>query len=148
MTTAFVLERKVWEFAAWDGHMESALVSQTYLEPEGEPSEDERFHPVRIFVNRESAELAMEQLERLERNDRNAFRYLEPVAEIELDPHKLVEVGIVAPVRDSDPTTDIQLLDLWWEEQSPTWTEEQREFVWSLFPQVRFYAIREIPFED
>lgn len=90
----------------------------------------------------------MEKLARRDRMNYNVFRFLESWSEIEIDPHKLVELGIVAPVRDSDATTDIQLLELWWEEQSPTWTEEQREFVWSLFPEVRFYAIREIPFED
>jgi hypothetical protein len=36
----------------------------------------------------------------------------------------------------------------WWEEHSPTWTDEQRNAVWDLFDNLRFYDVTEIPLED
>lgn len=146
MTQMYLVTRRSWDATYWeaDVHLTESYPYQTYFETE--PWEGFRTVPVALATTREEAEQVAARLEAEARADRNPMWFDTSWQSPSEDYFR--ERQIVPPVVSEHWRDARNTLGAWWEEQSPTWTDDQRHAVWDLFDNLRFYDVTEIPLED
>src|SRR5262245_27032601 len=122
-------------------------INKANVRAEGDPC-----HPVRAFRDRAAAEAFAARKEAAKRKAEYPFRYLmsheERFSDVSTRPHEevlgwLAEHGF--PLPGSKPGH--YPLSAWWEDVSSGLTPARRKLLWDQFDKVRFYEVREVPFE-
>ncbi len=146
MRTMYLIQRRGWDAQNWRKYTQLAesLPYQKYFEEE--EWEDFRNIPVAVTSTLTEANKAIAQLEVEARRDRNPFWFDTPWTQ----PPKgfFTAIGVEEPPVQETRWENSDELLAWWDEHSPTWTDEQRNAVWDLFDNLRFYDVTEIPLED
>lgn len=148
VTTAYLVRRHAWDDGPF--HFPRICSSASYQGPRGFWHEGvgPRSVPVLVFQTRQEAEavaarLTREIRERLSPTLVSDGNLEQSSLEWDVLTEKLFALDILPPLTD-----DEEAFRVWWDEQSPTWTDDQRHAVWDLFDNLRFYDVTEIPLED
>ncbi|MDY3563617.1 hypothetical protein R5W23_005233 [Gemmata sp. JC673] len=115
--------------------------------------EDRRFVPVAAFTIREDAERRMRELELEAARLFNPFWRIGPLFALASQPEALLpRLAVIAGSLPSDAVANgsasRRVWCEWWDEHVPDWSDETLWEVWSLFDQIRFYAVLEIEVGD
>lgn len=114
--------------------------------------EDRRFVPVAAFATREAAERRMRELELEAARVFNPFQVFgAPASRQEHDELRSRFAAVTSElpvVSDISELVHRRVWCEWWDEHVSEWSDETLWDVWSLFDQIRFYAVLEIEVGD
>ncbi len=148
--TVYVVQQIPWRFTAR---------GNPYVAVEGRPGT-----PVKVFANRERADVFCRDLNRQKQSKENPFRYQpeEPAGGSYLDFYTtrgedaflalVRSEGLTPPTRDRDPYKDYDGLDSepwvkWWQAHRPGWDDRLVARLWDAIDRVRFYEVVEVDLE-